>query len=119
MQGNIKFNIIIDKLYVIFSSHIVLYLDIVIINMDFLFKSNQSLLQSYATIISSTIVLSISVLYTYHLHLSYQRSNEPPVLWSWIPLLGNAIEMGSKPIEFLKDCSKKHKNIFGLVVAGI
>ena len=86
--------------------------------MDLLLKSNQSL-QTIATVLSSAIVITFTALYTYHVHLSYQRSDEPPVIWSWIPILGNAIEMGSKPIDFLKNCSKKHKNIFGLVVAGI
>ena len=86
--------------------------------MEQLLKTSRPL-ESFATILASTLAITISALYTYHLHLSYQRAQEPPIIWSWIPLLGNAIEMGSKPIEFLKNCSKKHKNIFGLVVAGI
>ena len=69
-------------------------------------------------LLTSTTTISISALYLYHINLSYQRSGEAPVVWSWIPLLGNALDMGTKPIEFLQSCSRKHKDIFGMIVAG-
>lgn len=73
---------------------------------------------SILSILTSTAVITVGLVYSYHTYLSYQRYEEPPILWSWIPYLGNAMDIGTKPIEFLQDCSKKQKDIIGLVVAG-
>ena len=71
-----------------------------------------------AVIVSTAATILVGALYTYHLQLSIAREGEAPVQWSWIPLLGNAIELGSRPLEFLSESSAKHKDIFGMVVAG-
>ncbi len=60
---------------------------------------------------------AIGVVY-YHVSLSIQRKGEAPVRWSWLPLLGFAIEMGSRPIELLQESGDMLGEIFGLVVAG-
>lgn len=69
-------------------------------------------------IATTAATILVSAAYTYHLHLSIAREGEAPVQWSWIPLLGNAIELGSRPLEFLAESSAKCKDIFGMVVAG-
>jgi len=73
---------------------------------------------SMLSILTSTAVITVGLVYSYHTYLSYQRNEEPPIIWSWIPYLGNAMDIGTKPIEFLQNCSKKQKDIIGLVVAG-
>lgn len=60
-----------------------------------------------------------SLLWGYHLYLSHQRTGEPPIVWSWIPVFGSAIEFGQKPIELMIKLSKKTEEIFGLLLAGI
>lgn len=54
----------------------------------------------------------------YHAHLSRRRKGEPPVRWSWLPVLGYALEMGNRPLELLSECAEKFGEIFGMVVAG-
>ena len=60
-----------------------------------------------------------SLLWGYHLYLSQQRAGEAPIVWSWIPVFGSAIEFGQKPIELMIKLSKKSEEIFGLLLAGI
>jgi sterol 14-demethylase len=57
-------------------------------------------------------------LFAYHSHLSRRKKGEPPVRWSWLPVLGYALEMGNRPLELLIECAKQYGEIFGLVVAG-
>ncbi len=54
----------------------------------------------------------------YHANLSIQRKGEPPMRWSWIPVLGYALEMGMRPMELLKESGVQFGEIFGMVVAG-
>jgi hypothetical protein len=58
----------------------------------------------------------------YHGYLLYQFQNEVPMSFSWIPILGHALEFGSNPITTLqklsKDAKGKIKDIFGLILAG-
>ena len=72
-------------------------------------------LGSAAIIVASVLPVS---LFAYHLHLSRRKKGEPPVRWSWLPVLGYALEMGNRPLELLSECAAKYGEIFGLVVAG-
>jgi cytochrome P450 len=56
--------------------------------------------------------------YAYHLHLSIARRNEPPVNWSWLPWLGDSIDMGLNKVEFLQKLAAKSDGIFGFIAAG-
>ena len=87
-------------------------------NYQWLLSDISSSDSSMLSILTSTAVITVGLVYSYHTYLSYQRSEEPPIIWSWIPYLGNAMDIGTKPIEFLQNCSKKQKDIIGLVVAG-
>lgn len=51
---------------------------------------------------SLTVVLGAIAAFRHHLNLSSRGENEPPVLWSWIPILGNAIEMGQRPLRLMQ-----------------
>ena len=55
---------------------------------------------------------------SYHVYLSTSFSGEAPVKFSWLPLLGDALNMGDKPLDFLMGCAKQYGEIFGLVVGG-
>ena len=68
--------------------------------------------------LTSAATLIVGAVYAYHLNLSLKRTGEVPVHWSWLPVLGNAIDMGSRPLEFLSECAAEHEDIFGMVVAG-
>ncbi|KAI8361713.1 lanosterol 14-alpha demethylase [Blakeslea trispora] len=35
-----------------------------------------------------------------------------PVVFSWLPIIGNAIEFGKDPIDFLKTCQAKYGDVF-------
>ena len=72
-------------------------------------------LGSAAVVVASVLPAS---LFAYHLHLSRRKKGEAPVRWSWLPVLGYALEMGNRPLELLTECAKQYGEIFGLVVAG-
>ncbi len=54
----------------------------------------------------------------YHYHLSHQRRGEAPIRWSWIPILGWAIDLGKRPVKLLQECADLYGEIFGIVVGG-
>ncbi|GAA5799206.1 cytochrome P450 [Helicostylum pulchrum] len=35
-----------------------------------------------------------------------------PTVFSWVPVMGNAVEFGKDPIQFLKSCQKKYGDVF-------
>ena len=70
-----------------------------------------------AAVAASASALTAGVV-LYHAHLSRRRKGEPPVRWSWLPVLGYALEMGNRPLELLSECADKFGEIFGMVVAG-
>jgi hypothetical protein len=69
-------------------------------------------------VVSSAATLLVGAVFSYHLTLSYQRRGEAPIRWSWLPILGNALDLGVRPLEFLSECAAAHSDIFGMVVAG-
>lgn len=60
----------------------------------------------------------VAGLYAYHFYLQVQLPGEVKVLWSWIPLLGYALELGQRPIEFLCDLAARGEDIVGVVIGG-
>ena len=85
--------------------------------MDFV-RSLEKSVGSSTLVATSAVSLIVGAVYTYHWHLSYQRAGEVPINWSWIPILGSAIELGTRPLDFLSESAEKNKDIFGMVVAG-
>ncbi|KAI8967248.1 lanosterol 14-alpha demethylase [Mycotypha africana] len=47
-----------------------------------------------------------------------KNSKAPPVVFSWIPFMGNAIEFGINPIQFLQKCQKKYGDVFTFHMVG-
>ncbi len=85
--------------------------------MDFV-RSLEKSVGSTTLVATSAVTLIVGAVYSYHWHLSYQRAGEVPVNWSWIPILGSAIELGTRPLDFLSESAEMNKDIFGMVVAG-
>ncbi|RYH21284.1 hypothetical protein EON65_21040 [archaeon] len=56
--------------------------------------------------------------FLYHFYLQLQLPGEVKVLWSWIPLLGHALELGQRPIEFLCDLAACGEDVVGVVIGG-
>ncbi|KAG1151301.1 hypothetical protein G6F37_001607 [Rhizopus arrhizus] len=47
-----------------------------------------------------------------------KNPKEPPVVFSWIPFMGNAVEFGINPIAFLQKCQKKYGDVFTFYMVG-
>lgn len=97
---------------------IVVYLAVIMEFVNSLIQKSMGSPESAAIIATSVVTLVVGAVYSYHWHLSYQRDGEVPIQWSWMPFLGDAIELGTRPLEFLTESASRHKDIFGMVVAG-
>lgn len=82
------------------------------------FRNTNSFLVNGLTAALGTIGVVLAGSYTYHSYLSFSRRGEAPVRWSWLPLLGFALELGKRPIEFLQECQNIYGDIFGIIVGG-
>jgi oxysterol 7-alpha-hydroxylase len=80
--------------------------------------NRQSYLHLSALAAAGIAVTSIASAYTYHFYLQHQRQGEAPIKKSWIPYLGFALEMGSRPVQLFQSLKKEFGEIFGLVVLG-
>lgn len=60
----------------------------------------------------------ISALVGYHFYLQIQFPGEVRTHWSWIPFLGFALQLGERPVEFLRELAQNGDEIVGVVVAG-
>jgi hypothetical protein len=71
------------------------------------------------TLVGITVATAVPIL-GYHWHLSHQRKGEAPIRWSWLPILGWAIDLGKQPIKLLQECAAiyEKEGIFGIVVGG-
>ncbi|KAG0746411.1 hypothetical protein G6F57_004208 [Rhizopus arrhizus] len=76
-----------------------------------------------STLISETSLSSLlykafvflTTYYVIHLLSQFLKPKDPkavPLVPSWIPFFGNAIEFGKNPIEFLQTCQKKYGDVF-------
>eukprot|EP00039_Didymoeca_costata_P005031 m.77818 g.77818 ORF g.77818 m.77818 type:complete len:531 (-) comp12643_c0_seq2:2326-3918(-) len=71
-------------------------------------------LQFFVTV----VVGLVTAAFAYHMKLSYVRSGEAPVVFSYTPILGHAIEFGQRPLQLLQGFSRKFADVFGMVVGG-
>ncbi|KAI0427348.1 cytochrome P450 [Xylaria sp. FL1042] len=44
--------------------------------------------------------------------------SEPPLVFHWFPLIGNAIEYGTDPLNFYRRCRAQHGDVFTFVLLG-
>ncbi|KAJ6782614.1 hypothetical protein PWT90_00167 [Aphanocladium album] len=52
------------------------------------------------------------------LQLLPRSNSEPPRVFHWIPLIGNAIQYGTNPTKFFAECRKKYGDIFTFTLFG-
>jgi hypothetical protein len=66
------------------------------------------------------VALSAPVLYIGALlYQNRRRAGEPPVVWSWLPHLGNAIAFGSNPLAFVRKQRDAHGDVFVTQLSGL
>ncbi|KAI8332679.1 lanosterol 14-alpha demethylase [Chlamydoabsidia padenii] len=66
-------------------------------------------------------VLAVGVIIVIHILsqlIGPQNTKEPPVVFSWVPLVGNAFQFGTNPIDFLQKCQKKYGDTFTFTMVG-
>ncbi|ORX62812.1 lanosterol 14-alpha demethylase [Hesseltinella vesiculosa] len=67
------------------------------------------------------LVLVVGVVFAIHILSQLiipANPKQPPTVFSWVPLLGNAVQFGMDPITFLKDCQKKYGDVFTFTMVG-
>lgn len=47
-----------------------------------------------------------------------RRSNLPPVVFHWVPIIGSAVTYGMDPYKFFFECREKYGNVFTFVLLG-
>ncbi|KAG9243464.1 CYP51, eburicol 14 alpha-demethylase [Calycina marina] len=47
-----------------------------------------------------------------------KNSNEPPMVFHWLPIIGNTIKYGMDPYGFFQKCRAKHGDIFTFILLG-
>nr|AIF79454.1 CYP51A [Rhynchosporium commune] len=66
-----------------------------------------------------TLTLLIVTVLLNALHqLLPKKKSEPPLVWHWIPFIGNAIEYGTDPLAFYTKCQRQHGPIFTYILFG-
>ncbi|KAL4785243.1 cytochrome P450 [Aspergillus varians] len=50
--------------------------------------------------------------------LLFRNKNEPPMVFHWLPFVGNTITYGMNPYEFFFSCRQKYGDIFTFVMLG-
>nr|Q9UVC3.1 RecName: Full=Lanosterol 14-alpha demethylase; AltName: Full=CYPLI; AltName: Full=Cytochrome P450 51; AltName: Full=Cytochrome P450-14DM; AltName: Full=Cytochrome P450-LIA1; AltName: Full=Sterol 14-alpha demethylase [Cunninghamella elegans]AAF20263.1 cytochrome P450 [Cunninghamella elegans] len=66
-------------------------------------------------------VLAVGVALTIHILSQLivpKNPNEPPNVFSLIPVLGNAVQFGMNPVAFLQECQKKYGDVFTFTMVG-
>jgi cholesterol 7alpha-monooxygenase len=78
--------------------------------------------QKYAEIsllaVAGIAVTALASACSYHLYLQKQKNGEPPIKKSWLPLIGMALEMGSKPIQMFQRLKAEFGDVFGMIALG-
>ncbi|KAI8994750.1 lanosterol 14-alpha demethylase [Pilobolus umbonatus] len=60
-------------------------------------------------------IILMGLYWLFHLVIQWIRPKdpkEPPTIFSWLPVMGNAVEFGKDPIVFLESCQKKYGDVF-------
>jgi sterol 14-demethylase len=64
------------------------------------------------------ITLFLSILFNVLFQLLPRRVSEPPLVFHYLPFIGNAISYGTDPFAFYTECRKKHGDIFTFILFG-
>ncbi|KAI0541868.1 cytochrome P450 [Xylaria digitata] len=74
------------------------------------------------TAVRGALYLLVAVLSSIFINVIRQclprPKSEPPLVFHWLPIIGNAIEYGIDPFDFYRRCRAKHGDIFTFVLLG-
>ncbi|KAI2624307.1 eburicol 14a-demethylase [Hypoxylon sp. NC1633] len=93
--------------------------------MDILRNLEGTLSQQYSQlgimsqfILAANLTILIFVLFNIIRQLLAKNTNEPPVVFHWLPFLGSTIIYGMNPPQFLKENRAKYGDIFTFILLG-
>ena len=67
---------------------------------------------------SAIAVTTMCGVFSYHYFLCQTRSGEARIRWSWMPILGDALQFGKRPVEYVLDAARDVHDILGVLLAG-
>ncbi|KZF23575.1 Cyp51A [Xylona heveae TC161] len=74
------------------------------------------------SLVEASVYAAVGVLVLVGLNLTrqvfFQNKSEPPLVFHWIPFLGNTISYGLDPYAFFSSCRQKYGDIFTFVLLG-
>jgi hypothetical protein len=62
--------------------------------------------------------ITLSILINVIRQLLPQNPNEPPLVFHWVPFVGNTITYGIDPFKFFFACRKKYGDVFTFILLG-
>ncbi|KAI1811627.1 cytochrome P450 [Poronia punctata] len=78
--------------------------------------SQLSVVSQVGVVIASFIFLS--VVFNVLGQILFKKSNEPPVVFHWFPIIGSTITYGMDPPTFFRECRAKYGDIFTFILLG-
>ncbi|KAF4629507.1 hypothetical protein G7Y89_g8639 [Cudoniella acicularis] len=69
-------------------------------------------------LITSLAFISISIVIHIVKQIVFSNKDEPPLVFSWLPLIGSTIEYGTHPYKFYFKYQKKFGNTFSFILVG-
>lgn len=86
---------------------------------DYLPKSAKMIAFSFGQVLQALgYILAVSIIGNIFRQLLFRDRNAPPVVFHWIPFLGNTISYGIAPYDFFFACRRKYGDIFTFVLLG-
>jgi len=71
-----------------------------------------SILTASFALVTLTLVLNVLS------QVLFKDSTKPPVVFHWLPIIGNTIGYGIDPIAFFQSCQDKYGDIFTFILLG-
>lgn len=72
----------------------------------------QIVLFSLGTFVALSILLNVAR------QLVFRNPNEPPVVFHWVPFIGNTVTYGIDPYHFFFSCREKYGDVFTFILLG-
>src|ERR1700761_2192664 len=64
-------------------------------------------------------VIAVSIITNLLKQLFHRDPHKPPVVWHWVPLIGNTVEYGQDPYKFFFRCRDKYGDFFTFGLLGM
>lgn len=71
-----------------------------------------------AVCVYTVCVLTVCVVVNVAWQMLPRRKTEPPMVFHWLPFIGNAMSYGLDPCQFYMRCREKHGDVFTFVLLG-